>query len=88
MKVLGIQASEEGCCCRFLLSIECGGLHRRLASVAELLLPSWIDLVSTLLECQVGTLDLLMSLGILDDAIGQRHLAEFASLSLHPGSSP
>jgi hypothetical protein len=82
--VLGIHASEEGCCCRFLLPIECGGLRRRLASVAELLLPSWIELGSNLLECQEGTFDLLMSLGILDDAIGKRHVAEFASLPLHP----
>jgi hypothetical protein len=29
-------------------------------------------------------LDLLMSLGILDDAIGNRHVDGFASLLLHP----
>jgi hypothetical protein len=54
--MLGIHDFEEGCCCRLILSIECGGLHSRLASVAELILPSWLDLVSILLECQEGAL--------------------------------
>merc|ERR1711985_162638 len=57
-----------------LLPIEGGSLDRRLASVTELLLPSWVDLIGILLESQEGTLKLLVCLGVLDHSIRQRYL--------------
>eukprot|EP00438_Fugacium_kawagutii_P012061 Skav228750 [mRNA] locus=scaffold1034:4673:6050:+ [translate_table: standard] len=60
-------------------------LHRGLTSVAQLLLPARVDLVSILLEGQESTLDLLMGLGILNHTITQADVAELAGLPLLPG---
>ena len=62
--------------------IEAGRLHGGLARVAELLLPARVDLVGVLLESKESTLDLLVGLGELDDAIAQ---ADVAILSGLPG---
>merc|ERR1719334_2632596 len=79
-------AGAHECCSRCLLGpVESGCLHRRLAGVAKLLLPAWVDLVSILLESEVGALDLLMGLGVLDDAIRQGHVSKHAGLPLLPG---
>merc|ERR1712054_248800 len=74
----------KGCCCCLLLPVEAGSLDRGLTGVAELLLPSWVDLISILLEREEGALELLVGLGILDDTIGQRHLTVGAGLPLLP----
>ena len=60
-------------------------LHGGLTSVAQLLLPARVDLISILLEGQEGTLDLLMGLGILDHSITQADVAKLTSLPLLPG---
>merc|ERR1719220_1772949 len=67
-----------------LLPVERSSLHGRLPRVAEFFLPSGVDLVGILLECQEGPLQLFMRLGIFNDTIRQAHIAIHASLPKHP----
>merc|ERR1719220_910719 len=67
-----------------LLPVERSSLHGRLPRVAELFLPSGVDLVGVLLECQEGSLQLFMRLGVLNDTIRQAAIAIHASLPKHP----
>merc|ERR1719220_1227534 len=67
-----------------LLPVEGSSLHGRLPRVAELFLPSGVDLVGVLLECQEGSLQLFMRLGVLNDTIRQAAIAIHASLPKHP----
>merc|ERR1712203_216021 len=67
-----------------LLPVERRCLNRRFASVPKLLFPSWVDLVSILLECQERPLELFVGLCILNDAIGQAHLSIRAGLPKLP----
>ena len=74
----GVDESRR--CC--LLPTESGGLHRWLANVAKLLLyPGKIWLA--LMEREESTLGLLMRLRVIDDIIGKRDVAKFASLLPH-----
>ena len=68
---------SQGACIHLGLlgPVEAGRLHGGLAGVAELLLPARVDLVGVLLEGEEGTLDLLVGLGELDDAIAQADVA-------------
>merc|ERR1712060_117988 len=59
-----------------LLPVEAGGLHGRLAGVAQLLLPAREDLVSAL--------QVLVRLGVLDHAIDQAHVTIGAGLPQLP----
>ena len=77
-------AAHEGRGRRLLGPVKAGCLHRGLASVAELLLPSRVDLVGVLLEGQEGTLDLLVGLCELDDAVAQADVAVLACLPSLP----
>merc|ERR1712070_1292096 len=62
-------AADKSCCCRLLLPVEGRSLDRRFTSVAELLLPSWVDLISVFLESKESSFDFLVCLGVLDHAI-------------------
>ena len=84
--LLGWNAGTNKCCCGGSLGPVKGCcLHGGLTSVAQLLLPARVDLVSVLLEGQECALDLLMGLGILNHSIAQADVAELASLPLLPG---
>merc|ERR1712216_976301 len=67
-----------------LLPIEGGSLHGRLASVAKLLLPSWVDLIGILLKSEERTLKFLMRLGVLDHTIREGDLPIRTALPLLP----
>merc|ERR1719220_562525 len=67
-----------------LLPVEGSSLHGRLPRVAKFFLPSGVDLVGVLLECQEGSLQLFMRLGVLNDTIRQAAIAIHASLPKHP----
>ena len=71
----GKAGADEGRGRRLLCPVEAGRLHGGLTGVTELLLPARVDLVSILLEGEEGTLDLLVGLGELDDAIAQADVA-------------
>merc|ERR1719414_2950976 len=77
-------SSCEGSCSCLLLPVERRRLHRRLARVAEFLLPAWINLVCIFLECQESTLEFLVRFCVLDDSVRQTHIAVHASLPEHP----
>mmetsp|Transcript_52714 Transcript_52714/g.146870 ORF Transcript_52714/g.146870 Transcript_52714/m.146870 type:complete len:456 (-) Transcript_52714:597-1964(-) len=69
---------------RLLLPIERRRLHRRLARVTELFLPSRVDLVGVLLEGQERPLDFFVRLRVLDDAVGEADVAVGTSLPQLP----
>merc|ERR1719352_1887828 len=67
-----------------LLPVKGSGLDRGLASVAQLLLPAWVDLIGILLKRQERTLELLVGLGVLDDTIGQADVAKLTRFPSQP----
>merc|ERR1719412_505342 len=74
MQHFSISKLIPSCRC-LLLPIKGRCLHRRFASVTQLLLPPWIDLVRIFLESEEGSLDFFMGLGILHHTIRQWNIS-------------